>query len=288
MELFHLGFLTFSLIDLVDILAVTVVFYQVYRIMSGTRATQLFAGLLVLLVSGSVAQLLGMTGLSWLIRSVGAVWVIAFVILFQPELRRILIRVGQLGVLHTLLRAGEERVLSEVVQAAMELSRRRFGALMIFQRTTGLRGVVETGVPLQAEVTWQLLVTIFHPRTPLHDGAVVISGNTILAASCLIPLSTVHPLEGGLGTRHRAALDATAEVDSVALVISEETGAISVCESGRFTGRDLDEPTLREELTRLLYPKSHLERAREPWGRGFGRRRAAARPSKRVDRPALP
>lgn len=254
MEFFHLGFLPIGLIDLLDILLVTFVFYQVYRIMRGTRATQMFAGMLVLLFAGSLAQLMGLSGMTWLIRSIGAVWVVAFVILFQPELRRALTRIGELGFLRTLFKTGSERVISEVTRAAMELSRRRFGGLIVFQRTTGIRGVIESGVQLQAEVTWDLLVSIFFPRTPLHDGAVIISGGTIVAAHCILPLSSnIHP-DMKLGTRHRAALGITEEIDAVAVVISEETGSISMAKGGKLIARGMDEATLKSELNRLLYP----------------------------------
>ncbi|MFH0765531.1 MAG: diadenylate cyclase CdaA [Calditrichota bacterium] len=261
MEIFRIGFLSFGLIDLLDILAVTVVFYQVYRIMRGTRATQMFAGLLLLLLTGSLAQLFGMSGMTWLIQSVGAVWVISFVILFQPELRRMLIRVGQFGVLRTLFRADKEKVVSEVARAMMEISRLRFGGLVVFQRATGLRGVVETGVPIQSEVNWELLVSIFYPRAPLHDGAVIISGETILAARCILPLSLNPHLESSMGTRHRAALGITEEVDAIVVVVSEESGAVSLASNGQFVARDLDETGLQEELNRYLYP------SRRPTGR---------------------
>ncbi len=254
MDLFQVGFLSISLIDLLDILAVTVVFYQLYRIMRGTRATQMFAGLLVILLAGSVVELVGMSGMSWLIQSIGAVWVIAFVILFQPELRRMLIRIGQLGFLRTLFRASGEKVISEVAKAAMQLSRHRFGGLIVFQRSTGLRGVVETGVPIQAEVSADLLVTLFFPRTPLHDGAVLISGVTIVAARCILPLTIGDKIDSSLGTRHRAAIGITEEVDAVALVISEETGTVSIACNGQFTGTDLDAGEIEMELNKLLYP----------------------------------
>ena len=254
MELFRIGFLSVSLIDLLDVLAVTVVFYQVYRILRGTRATQMFAGLLVILIAGSLVQLVGMSGMTWLIQSIGAVWVIAFVILFQPELRRMLIRVGQLGVLRTIFRASGEKVVSEITKAAMEISRHRFGCLMVFQRSTGLRGVIETGVSLQAEVSADMLVSIFFPRNPLHDGAVIISGDTIVAARCILPLTTSSNLDPSLGTRHRAAIGITEEVDAVTLVVSEETGTVSMACNGRFTAWDIGEKELKTELTRLLYP----------------------------------
>jgi len=256
MELFTIGFLPVGVIDLLDIFAVTFVFYQIYQIMRGTRATQMFAGLLFLLVAGSVAQLVGMSGMTWLIQSVGAVWVIAFVILFQPELRRMLLQVGQMGLLRTLLRSGGQRSVNETVKACLELSKLRIGGLIVFQRRTGIRGVMESGVPVQAEISWELLVSLFHPRTPLHDGAVIIIGETIVAARCILPLSTLPLTDSSIGTRHRAALGVTEELDAVAVVVSEESGSISVAVGGRFIGRDLDERGLQSELSRLLYPRT--------------------------------
>ena len=263
MELFKIGFLSIGFIDFFDILLVTFIFYQVYRIMRGTRATQMFAGLLVILLGGSLAQLLGLSGVSWLIQSIGAVWVVAFVILFQPELRRALIRIGELGFMRTFFKTSGEKVVSEVTKATMELSRRRFGGLIVFQRTTGIRGVIETGVQIQAEVSWELLVSIFFPRTPLHDGAVIISGNTIVAAHCILPLSSNVHIEQTLGTRHRAAIGITEDIDSVALVVSEESGSVSLVEDGKFIAKSLDEATLKSELNRLLYHRSKLMTKKE-------------------------
>lgn len=263
MELFKIGFLPISLIDLLDILLVTFVFYQVYRIMRGTRATQMFAGLLVLILIGSLAQLMGMSGISWLIRSIGAVWVIAFVILFQAELRRALTRIGEAGFMKTIFKTGSEKVIIEVARAAIELSKRRIGGLIVFQRTTGIRGVIETGVQLQAEVTWDLLVSIFYPRTPLHDGAVIISEGMVIAARCLLPLSSNPSIESILGTRHRAAIGITEEIDAIAVIISEESGSISVVEEGKLIYQDLNEENLRTSLTELLYPSTVQKRETE-------------------------
>lgn len=263
MEIFHIGFLSVGIIDLLDIFAVTVVFYQVYRIVRGTRATQMFAGLLILLAAGSVAQVIGMSGMTWLIQSIGAVWVIAFVILFQPELRRMLMRIGQIGVLRSLFQTSGERVLLAVTKAAMDLSRRRFGGLMVLQRTTGIRGIIETGVQIQAELSADLLVSIFYPRSPLHDGAVIIFGDTIVAARCILPLSTSFLEDESLGTRHRAAIGITEEVDAIAVVISEETGSVSVVCNGKFTGRDMDSKELQAELSRLMYPNSRPDKTQK-------------------------
>ncbi|MBM3326235.1 MAG: TIGR00159 family protein [Calditrichaeota bacterium] len=264
MELFQIGFLTVGIIDLLDIMAVTFVFYQVWLIMRGTRATQMFAGLLALMITGSLAQLVGMSGMTWLIQSIGAVWVIAFVILFQPELRRMLVKIGQFGLLRNLFRAREQQVVVEVTRAALELSRHRFGGLIVIQRTTGIRGVIETGVQLQAEVSWEFLVSIFYPRTPLHDGAAIIVGETVVAARCILPLSMNPHLDASFGTRHRAALGITEELDAIAVVISEESGSISVAAGGQFLARDMDEQQLHDTLTSLLYPtirRSHPRRA---------------------------
>jgi len=259
-NLFKIGFLPVSIIDFLDIFAVTVVFYQVFRIVRGTRATQMFTGLLILLAAGALVEFIGMSGMSWLIQSIGAVWVIAFVILFQPELRRMLTRVGQIGVLRTLLKAGGERVVAAVANASMELSRRRFGGIIVLQRTTGLRGVVETGVEIQAEVSEDMLVSIFFPRSPLHDGAVIISGETILSARCILPLSTSDLEDASLGTRHRAAIGITEEVDAVAVVISEETGTVSVACNGHFTARELNQKSLETELSRLIYSQTRTKK----------------------------
>jgi len=256
LELFTLGFLPVSVIDLIDVMAVTFIFYQIYLIMRGTRATQMFAGLLFLLAAGSVAQLAGMSGLTWLIQSIGTVWVIAFVILFQQELRRMLLQVGQIGLLRNLFRSGGEKTIGEAVAACVELSKRRYGGLIVFQRSTGIRGVVETGVPLQAEISRELLVSLFIPRTPLHDGAVIVVGDTIVAARCILPLTTQAQVDPSLGTRHRAALGITEEVDAVTVVVSEESGSISIAVNGKFTARNLDERGLKTELTRLLYPRA--------------------------------
>jgi diadenylate cyclase len=172
-----------------------------------------------------------------------------------------LIQIGQIGFMRTFFRTAGQRAVAEVVRASLELSRRRFGGLIVFQRKTGIRGIVETGITVQSEISWELLVTLFHPRTPLHDGAVIVIGDTIVAAKCILPL-TIHPqTDTTLGTRHRAALGISEEVDAVAVVISEESGTISIAVSGKFIGRNLDEKTLTAELTRLLYPNTRLQTA---------------------------
>ncbi|MCX6640016.1 MAG: diadenylate cyclase CdaA [bacterium] len=253
MELFRIGFLNFTVIDLLDILAVYLVFYQLYLIMKGTRASQMFAGLILIFIASFVVQLLGMQGMSWLIQSVTTVWVIAFVIIFQPELRRLLVQIGQTKLLRAIVKERGASTLDEVVRAAEILSQKRYGALIVFQGMTGIRGIVETGTPIRAEVSSDLIVSIFFPRTPLHDGALIIRGDVIEAAKCLLPLTENPSVDASMGTRHRAALGITEEYDATVVVVSEETGKISIAREGRFLGRDYDSEHLRRQLTKLFF-----------------------------------
>jgi diadenylate cyclase len=251
MELFRIVFIPVTLIDVLDILVVTFVFWKLYQIMRGTRATQMFAGLLILFLFAIAAQALNMSGTSWLVQSVATVWVVAFVILFQPELRRFLVQLGQNRLVRALFRAEGARTLDAVARTAVELSNRRAGGLIVIQRNSNIRSIAEGGVRIQGEVTPELLLSIFHPRTPLHDGAVVITGTTLEAARCLLPLSENPHIDTQLGTRHRAALGVTEELDCIAVVISEETGKISVAHEGKFVAQGMDEVTLRDTLHRL-------------------------------------
>ncbi len=247
-ELFKIGFLDFTLLDLLDIIAVYYVFLKLYKIIKGTRAGQMFAGMLIIIFASFVVQILNMEGMSWLINSFASVWVIAFVILFQPELRRLLIQIGQSRVIRTLFKVEENRAINAVIDATIQLAERHYGGLIILQKDTGLKGIVETGIRLQAEVSAELLVSIFFPRTPLHDGAVIIGNDLILAAKCILPLTQNPEIEKSLGTRHRAALGITEESDAVAVVVSEETGRISLAYKGEFLHRNLDKEHLKEHL----------------------------------------
>jgi len=251
MELFRIAFIPVTLIDVLDVLVVTFVFWKLYQIMRGTRATQMFAGLLILFLFAISAYALNMTGTSWLVQSVATVWVIAFVILFQPELRRFLMQLGQNRLVRVLFKAEGARTLDAVARASAELSNRHTGGLIVIQRNVSVRSITESGIRVQGEVSPELLLSIFQPRTPLHDGAVVITGTTLEAARCLLPLTENPHLDSELGTRHRAALGVTEELDCVAVVISEETGKISLAHDGKFVARNMTEPALREALYRL-------------------------------------
>jgi diadenylate cyclase len=256
-ELFKIGFLSFTLIDLIDIVVVGFVLYRVFLLVKGTRAVQMLFGLLVIVIVTIISQWLNMKGLSWLVSNLRTVWVIAFVVLFQPELRRLLMLIGQSRFVRFIWKEESRKTIDVVVEACLELAKRNYGALMVLQREAGLGLVLETGVTLKAELSSQLLLTIFTPRTSLHDGAVIIRGNSIEAAGCTLPLSQ-DPDSNDLGMRHKAALGVTEETDAVVVVVSEETRAISVAADGQLM-KDLDEKDLRAKLQDLLSGKVEKE-----------------------------
>ncbi len=270
MELFRLGFIPFSLVDIIDIFLVAYVFYKLFEIMRGTRASQMFVGLMLILVIGFVVGAVGMKGMTWLVQSLAQVWVIAFVILFQPELRRLLIQLGQGRLVRALFRVRIARIIDDIVQAVVDLSQKRYGGLIVLQRDMGMRAIIESGVKLQAEATTELLVSIFYPRTPLHDGAVVINGNIVEAAACILPLTQDPSIDPSLGTRHRAALGVTEESDAAAIVVSEESGQISLAYRGEFLERGMSSDDLKRRL-RQIFERVHgveeeMERVREEMG----------------------
>ncbi|MBN1135687.1 MAG: diadenylate cyclase CdaA [Anaerolineae bacterium] len=235
--------------DVVDILLVAVVFYLLFSLAQGTAAVQLLRGMvLVVLAAFLASQLLPFKGFSWLIQNSLPALLIAIPVIFQPELRRALERLGRTGSL--LLRRQEEeteeRTVNELTRAVHRLAGQRHGALIVLERETGLQEHVETGVRIDAEVKSELLRTIFHPNTALHDKAVVIRDGRILSAGCMLP-TTQNPQYGSMGTRHRAAVGLTEESDALVIVVSEETGIISVAYNGRMVRR-LDINRLRSML----------------------------------------
>jgi diadenylate cyclase len=241
----------FWFLDVLDILLVAVLFYRLLVGVKGTRSAQMFVGLLVLVVVSAAARFLQLVAVDYIATSLRTVWLITFVILFQPELRHALAQFGRTRYFRSFLRVEEFGVLGEVVRAAEELSESHHGGLIVLERNEGLRNYVETGTRLDARVRSELLVTIFTPNSPLHDGAVIIRGDQIVAAGCILPLSQNTRISPTLGTRHRAALGISEETDAVAVCISEHGGAISVAWRGVLMER-LDEGRLRSELSRIL------------------------------------
>jgi len=240
--------------DALDILLVALVVYRIFVMFKGTRAIQMLVGLGALMAASLVARRLDLYSMQWMLDNFWSFWVIALVVLFQPELRRALTRIGQGGVVQTLFGASDEQrahVVREVVSVAESLAARRIGALIVIERATGLRQYAELGVPLDALVSADLLGSIFLPYSPLHDGAVFIHRDRIVAAGCFLPLSRNVQLGRAMGTRHRAALGISEETDAVAIVVSEETGRISLAVEGQMeTLADAD--VLRRRLGELI------------------------------------
>jgi len=220
-----------NLASIVDILLVALIFYLLLRLFQGTQAIQLLRGIIFLvLVIALLSSLLKLRAFTWLIRNSIPALLIAIPVIFQPELRRALERIGRRGTLWGRAWREEalERTIQEIVDACEALSEHRHGALIVLERTTGLQDYIETGAKLDAAISSELLQTIFFPSTALHDGAVVLRGERIVAARCLLPLAEHLAAQGHVGTRHRAALGITEQTDAVAIVVSEETGIIAV------------------------------------------------------------
>jgi diadenylate cyclase len=253
MVLFQISFLTITLIDLIDLLLVSWLFFKVYIYFKGTRAGQMLAGLILLMLSSFLFNAFGLSASSWLVNQFQTVWVVAFVILFQPELRRLLIYVGQTRFFQKIFRVGTSRTILSIVEASIQLQERHWGGLIVIQRETGLRSYKEQGTQLKAEVTAPLLVSIFNPTSPLHDGAVIIQNDIIDAAMCILPLTESNMIDPEMGTRHRAALGISEETDAIVVLISEEKARISVVEDGRIAHISVDEIGLRKYLNDRMF-----------------------------------
>jgi len=253
MVLFQIGFLTVTLIDLIDLLLVSWLFFKVYIYFKGTRAGQMLAGLIFLMLSSFLFNAFGLSASSWLVNQFQTVWVVAFVILFQPELRRLLIYVGQTRFFQRIFRVGTSRTILSIVEASIQLQERHWGGLIVIQRETGLRSYKEQGTQLKAEVTAPLLVSIFNPTSPLHDGAVIIQNDIIDAAACILPLTESKMIDPEMGTRHRAALGISEETDAIIVLISEEKARISVVEDGRIAHISVDEIGLLKYLNDRMF-----------------------------------
>ena len=239
--------------DAVDILLVAALIYRVLTLFRGTRAVQITIGLGVLAGAAMGARALELTSLGWLLDHFWSFWVVALIVVFQPELRRALGWIGQGRLLQGLIgnSAQGARVADEVVRATESLASRRIGALIVLERATGLRQYAELGVALDALVSADLLMSVFLPYSPLHDGAVFIQGERVVAAGCFLPLSRNTQIGRALGTRHRAALGIAEETDAIALVASEETGGLSLAVAGRIEAVE-DADALRRRLNELM------------------------------------
>ena len=259
-------------LDILDVLIVTVLVYQLLLLIRGTRAVQLVIGLAVLFGVYAVARWLQLYTLQYLLQYLGVVIPIALLVIFQPELRRVLEQLGRGGVFvsaFTPLALGREeaiRLINDVARASRVLALRKIGALIVLERRTGLTDFIETGIKVDGVVTVQLLINLFFPNSPLHDGAAIIRGNRVMAAGCLLPLSENPTIGRTLGTRHRAGLGIAEQTDAVAIIVSEETGTISLARDGELV-RGLSEEELKASLLELFSPDTPRARARWRWWR---------------------
>ena len=244
----------FRWIDALDIVIVAFVIYQIIRALRGTRAFQMLLGLALLYLASRVSLRLGLLTVNWALSNLLGVWFLLILILFQPELRRALANMGRRGSLwRAFSRYQEAHMIDEVVRAVTALAAKRIGAIIVVERDTRLTDIVDSGTVVDAAVSRRLLEAIFYPHGPLHDGAVIISGDRVLVAGSLLPLSINPDLPKDLGTRHRAAAGVTEESDAIAVVVSEETGIISLAVGGEII-RYLDAATLRQRLSDVLGP----------------------------------
>lgn len=266
-SLFPNLFISPDIRSILDIMIVSVLIYQVFKMFLHTRANSLIKGVVMVLAVTWLSEILQLNALNWLLRQVINTGAILLIVLFQPELRRGLEQIGRTGRLSRLIggkkNAAYQHIVEELATALTDLSRKRVGALIVVERMTGLSDIIESGTRLDSEISAALIENIFEPNTPLHDGAVIIKDDQIVAAACILQLTEDNSLSRELGTRHRAAIGISETTDAVSLIVSEETGIISTARGGRLT-RYLDKKSLTALLTDLFVPREFK------WSQLFG------------------
>jgi len=241
------------LVNILDILVVAYVVYKLFILLKGTRAIQVLRGLFILILATLVARALHFNTVSWILKGFWVAGVIAIVIVFQPELRSFLAQIGRGHVLKTFFR--EKLVfVDEIIKALERLSQKGFGALIVLEQNVGLRDYIESGIIINGEVTAELLCSIFMSRAPIHDGAVIVQNERLIAAGCVLPITYEPGVSKILGTRHRAAIGITEVSDAWAIVISEESGNISLAHNGKLVTK-IDIKELHAQLTEVYEAK---------------------------------
>lgn len=255
--------------DVVDILIVSYVIYKIILLVRGTRAVQLLQGIFVVVLTWALSIWFKLNTLKWLMDQMLTLGVLAIIIIFQPELRRALEQLGR-GKLFSRTSTNEDQEVTQriahILKAMNHLAKRKIGALVVFERHTGLNEYVESGIQIGSHITSELLINIFIPNTPLHDGAVMIRGGQIVAAGCYLPLSENPFISKELGTRHRAAIGMSEVSDAVCVVVSEETGQISLALNGQIV-RDIKEESLVSKLYEELRPTTKAKEKTPFWKR---------------------
>ncbi|MDT8419244.1 MAG: diadenylate cyclase CdaA [Desulfuromonadales bacterium] len=241
-------------LDLLDIGIVAFIIYRIILLIKGTRAVQMLLGLAVILMVYVASRVGDLHTLNWFLSNFLSSIILVIVVIFQNDIRRALMHVGRNPFFAGLTDLEESEVIAELVKAALAMANRRIGALLVIERETGLKDILNIGTQIDAKVTSEVITSIFLPGSPIHDGALIIQQGQLKQAGCFLPLSDRTDISKSLGTRHRAAIGLTEMVDAVAIVVSEETGKISVVVNGGIT-RDLDATSLKKVLKRLLEPR---------------------------------
>jgi len=232
-ELFRIGFLGVTWIDLLDVVLIATLFYLVWRVLRDTVAVQILVALIFILALSFITESANLKSINWILRRVADIGLVAFIILFAPELRRVLLLVTQTRLFRLFVRTSNQETIDDVVDAVREMAAKHIGALIVFSRAEHIKVTVDTGIELKAAVSAELILSVFNPRSPLHDGALVIDNTTIVAARCVLPLSSQQKVGTTvLGTRHRAGLGISEQADVVVLIVSEETGNIAIAYQG--------------------------------------------------------
>ncbi len=243
-----------SIFSVLDILAVSYIFYKCYSLIKETRAEQLLKGIIYIIIFIPISKLLNLDTLYWILSNTITIGVLSFVIIFQPEIRRALEHIGRSAFSDKHILEDEEtmeKVINEIIDAIDNLSKSKTGALIVIERLTGLGETINTGVKIDAIVSAALLENIFVVNTPLHDGATIIRNDRIISAGCFLPLTSNNELNKSIGTRHRAAIGLSENSDSIVLIVSEETGTISLAFNGKLT-RNYDKDRLKLVLTKII------------------------------------
>jgi len=251
MTFIEYNFLQFGIKDIIDILIVSFIIYQILRLTKGTRSAQIIIGLTLIIVVAFVAYWFQLEGLTWLFSNLATVGFIVMVIVFQPELRGALAHIGQNRIFRMFVSLEQRKTLDEVSRAAIRLAELNYGGLVVLERRTGLRNFAETGKMLNSELSSELLITLFTPYTPLHDGAVIVSGEFIIAAAASLPLTDNLRYRKLFGMRHKAAIGVTEVSDAVVVVVSEETSDISIAFNGILESK-VKKSELKDRLAKYL------------------------------------
>lgn len=236
--------------DILDIFIVAIIIYYLLKFLAGTRGWQILIGLLILLLFWINAKILELKTLEWVFENLWSIGIFLVVVLFQPELRRVLAKLGEKGIFRFLI-PSNKKIVDDVIRSAIFMAERKIGALIVFERSVDLTNYIEDYVKINAEVTPEIIISIFTPQTPLHDGAIIIKEKKIAFARAFLPLTVSTDIPENLGTRHRAALGISEETDAVALVVSEERGEISLAIDGKIY-KNIDVLILRKKLYKLL------------------------------------